>query len=37
MLVKVQKQILGDITRFVSYRIKQLGQETPPDNTPGAD
>jgi transcriptional regulator with XRE-family HTH domain len=37
MLVKAQKQILGDITRFVSYRIKQLGQESPPDNTSGTD
>jgi transcriptional regulator with XRE-family HTH domain len=27
-LAKAQKQILGDITNFVSYRIKQLGQET---------
>jgi transcriptional regulator with XRE-family HTH domain len=35
MLAKAQKQILGDITRIVSYRIKQLGQKTPPDNTPG--
>ena len=26
-LAKAQKQILGDITRFVSNRIKQLGQE----------
>jgi transcriptional regulator with XRE-family HTH domain len=34
-LAKVQKQILGDINKFVSYRIKQLGQETPPDSTPG--
>jgi transcriptional regulator with XRE-family HTH domain len=37
MLAKAQKQILGDITRFVSHRIKQLGQNPPPDNTPGAD
>ncbi|MDR0524790.1 MAG: helix-turn-helix domain-containing protein [Spirochaetaceae bacterium] len=29
MLAKVQKQILGDITKAVSYRIKQLGQKTP--------
>jgi len=27
-LAKAQKQILGDITNFVSNRIKQLGQET---------
>jgi len=26
-LAKAQKQILGDITKFVSNRIKQLGQE----------
>ena len=36
-LIKAQKQILGDITRFVSYRIKQIGQETPPDDAPGTD
>jgi transcriptional regulator with XRE-family HTH domain len=36
-LAKLQKQILGDITRFVSYRIKQLEQEIPQDNTPGTD
>jgi transcriptional regulator with XRE-family HTH domain len=30
ILAKVQKQILGDITKIVSYWIKQLGQETPP-------
>ncbi|MDR0551987.1 MAG: helix-turn-helix domain-containing protein [Spirochaetaceae bacterium] len=29
VLSRVQKQILGDITKFVSYRINQLGQETP--------
>jgi transcriptional regulator with XRE-family HTH domain len=38
-LIKAQKQILGDITSFVTYRIKQLGQETPqppdPNDTPG--
>ena len=28
-LAKVQKQVLGDISKFVSYRIKQLGQENP--------
>jgi transcriptional regulator with XRE-family HTH domain len=37
MLAKTQKQILGDITQVVSHWIKQLGQETPPDNTPGED
>jgi hypothetical protein len=37
ILTKVQKQILGDITKFVSYRIKQLGQETPPNSTPSTD
>jgi transcriptional regulator with XRE-family HTH domain len=35
MLVKVHKQVLGDITRLVSYRIKQIEQEIPPDDTPG--
>ena len=29
MLANVQKQILGDITKVVSYRIRQLAQETP--------
>jgi len=28
-LAKVQKQVLGDITKFVSHRIKQLGQKNP--------
>ncbi|MHB9291988.1 putative HTH-type transcriptional regulator [Hollandina sp. SP2] len=36
-LAKVEKQILGDITRVVSHRIKQLGLEPPPDSTPGTD
>ena len=36
-LAKVQKQILGDITRFVSYRIKQLGQETLQSSGPNED
>jgi transcriptional regulator with XRE-family HTH domain len=36
-LAKVHKQVLGDITRFVSYRIKQLGQNPPPDDPPGTD
>jgi transcriptional regulator with XRE-family HTH domain len=27
-LAKAEKLILGDITKFVSHRIKQLGQET---------
>ena len=36
-LARVQKQILGDITQVVSYRMKQLGQKTPPDGTPGMD
>ena len=36
-LVKVHKQILGDITKLVSYRIKQIGQETGPDGPPGMD
>jgi hypothetical protein len=34
-LIKAQKRILNDITRFVSCRIKQLERETPPDDTPG--
>jgi transcriptional regulator with XRE-family HTH domain len=29
MLANVQKQILGDINRVFSHRIKQLRQETP--------
>jgi hypothetical protein len=33
-LAKVQKWILGGITRSVSYRIKQLERETPPDGGP---
>jgi transcriptional regulator with XRE-family HTH domain len=37
MLIKAHKQILGDIDRFVANRIKQLGQETSPGDTPGAD
>jgi transcriptional regulator with XRE-family HTH domain len=36
-LIKVQKQVLDDIARFVSFRVKQLGQETSPDSTPGTD
>jgi transcriptional regulator with XRE-family HTH domain len=32
--VKVQKQILNDITRFVSHRIKQLDQENPTTHRP---
>jgi transcriptional regulator with XRE-family HTH domain len=34
-LAKVQKQLLGDINKFVSYRIKQLGQEIPQVPDPG--
>jgi transcriptional regulator with XRE-family HTH domain len=37
MLAKVQKQLLGDIGKFVSYRIKQLGQETPQSPDPNGD
>jgi transcriptional regulator with XRE-family HTH domain len=37
MMLKAQKRVLSDITRFVSHRIKQLKQETAPDNTPGTD
>jgi transcriptional regulator with XRE-family HTH domain len=36
-LAKVQRQILGDITKFVSGRIKQLGQEAPQAIDPHAD
>jgi transcriptional regulator with XRE-family HTH domain len=36
-LAKVQKQILGDISNFVSYRIKQLGQEIPQPTDPNDD
>jgi len=32
-LAKAEKQILGDIARFVSYRIKQLGEVTPSAST----
>ena len=37
ILAKVQKIILGDITQFVSYRIKQLGQESPRLPEPNGD
>jgi transcriptional regulator with XRE-family HTH domain len=37
MLAKVQKQLLGDITKFVASRIKQLGQETPQPSVPNDD
>jgi len=33
-LAKAEKQILGDIARFVSSRIKQLGEVTPGASTP---
>jgi transcriptional regulator with XRE-family HTH domain len=33
-MAKVQKQILGDIAKFVSYRIKQLEQEIPQSPRP---
>jgi transcriptional regulator with XRE-family HTH domain len=33
-LIKAQKQILGDIDRFIACRIKQLGQETPQSPDP---
>jgi transcriptional regulator with XRE-family HTH domain len=36
-LAKVQKQILGDITKFVSYRMKQLGQEPAQSPDPGEE
>jgi transcriptional regulator with XRE-family HTH domain len=36
-LVKVQKQILRDITKFVSGRIKQLGQQSSQAIDPNAD
>ncbi|MHC6204460.1 helix-turn-helix domain-containing protein [Breznakiellaceae bacterium SP9] len=35
-LEKVQKQILGDISQFVSARIKQLGQKLPQFPDPNA-
>jgi hypothetical protein len=35
MQAKAQKQILGNITRFVLHRMKQLVQEISPDKTPG--
>jgi transcriptional regulator with XRE-family HTH domain len=37
VLAKVQKQILGDITNFVAYRIKQIGKETPQSLDPNRD
>jgi len=33
-LAKAEKQILGDIAKFVSYRIKQLGEAAPSASTP---
>jgi transcriptional regulator with XRE-family HTH domain len=36
-LVKAQKQILGDISNFVAYRIKQIGQEPPQFPDPAGD
>ena len=36
-LAKAQKQILGDINRYVSCRIKRLGRETPPSPVPRED
>jgi len=37
ILAKAQKQILGDITNFISNRIKQLGQEPPQFLAPNGD
>jgi transcriptional regulator with XRE-family HTH domain len=37
ILARVQRQILGDIAGFVAHRLRQLGQETPPDSAPGMD
>jgi transcriptional regulator with XRE-family HTH domain len=36
-LVKAHRQILSDIDRFVAYRIKQLGKETPQSPDPNGD
>jgi transcriptional regulator with XRE-family HTH domain len=37
LLVKVHKEILGDFTKLVTYRMKQLGQETPQPSDPNGD
>ncbi|MDR0684290.1 MAG: hypothetical protein LBF83_04095 [Spirochaetaceae bacterium] len=34
VLMKVHKEILGDFTRLVTYRMKQLGQAPPPPPRP---
>jgi transcriptional regulator with XRE-family HTH domain len=36
-LVKAQKQILGDITNFVTHRIKQIEKEAPQSPGPNGD
>jgi transcriptional regulator with XRE-family HTH domain len=36
-LAKVQKQLMGDITKAVAYRIKQLGQDPPGPPDPAGD
>ena len=36
-LVKAQKQILGDISNFVTYRIKQIGKETQQSPVPNGE
>jgi transcriptional regulator with XRE-family HTH domain len=37
VLVKVHKEILGDFTKLVTYRMKQLGQETPQPPDPNGE
>jgi transcriptional regulator with XRE-family HTH domain len=37
MLGKVYKEILGDFTKLVTYRMKQLGQEIPQSPGPNGD
>jgi transcriptional regulator with XRE-family HTH domain len=37
ILAKLQKQILGDIAKFLSCRIRQLGQESPKPSGPSDD
>jgi hypothetical protein len=37
VLVKAHKEILGDFTKLITYRIKQLGQEPPQPPDPNTD
>jgi transcriptional regulator with XRE-family HTH domain len=37
VLIKVHKEILGDFTKLVAYRMKQLGQEIPHASDPNGD